>query len=89
MHERVCTCTPSLQVYKESEITNLLSTGYTEKSADGSKRMRLAPLLDAGAKRLPRDVLGFLRRKGAMVPVTTGGALAGREVCSLVGPHLQ
>ncbi|KAI8471335.1 MAG: hypothetical protein J3K34DRAFT_506797 [Monoraphidium minutum] len=56
-----------LQIYKEHEITNLLSSGY----ADASKNMCLAPLLDAGVKKLPRNVVQFLRTKQAMVAVAT------------------
>ena len=87
-----------LQVYKQAEVTNLLSQGYAEAggfgvgaggggswsgSGSGSsssagagagaapRRMRLAPVLEAGQGKLPRDVAGFLRRRGAMVPVAT------------------
>lgn len=82
------------QVYKQSEITNLLSHGVVECGAGsfsstasggssgggsgggGPKRMRLAPLLDSGMGKLPRDVTGFLRRKRAMLPVATGACVA-------------
>lgn len=65
-----------LQLYKQSECTNLLSSGYAEgggaSGASGApKRMRLAPLLEPGQSKLPRDVFGFLRRRGAMLPVST------------------
>jgi hypothetical protein len=63
---------PAPQVYKEAEITNLLSSGYAEASTSGHKRMRLAPVLDPGVKKLPREVVAFLRRKQAMVAVATG-----------------
>jgi hypothetical protein len=72
---------PGRQVYKESEISDLLSSGYDEA---GTKNTRLAPLLDKGKRTLPRDVAGLLRRKGAMVPVASG-ARGGRG-CG--GEHL-
>ncbi|GBF97531.1 hypothetical protein Rsub_10454 [Raphidocelis subcapitata] len=63
-----CASLAFLQIYKQSEITNLLSSGYSTVGGGG---MRLAPLLEAGQSKLPRDVFGFLRRRGAMLPVAS------------------